>query len=103
MKIDNPTNGLPLHGILSLLSEEEVVRLSAAGTATRLSDGDQYLDLERIDQGVRLATGAIVPSGRVLPRSGVQASTWRKILRQLASYRLATAQFGAGAEQRLVR
>jgi hypothetical protein len=69
--------------ILELLSDEEVARVSAAETATGLVDGDEYLDLERLDQGVRHAQGSSVAMGSVLPKKAVHDQTWRKILAEL--------------------
>jgi hypothetical protein len=71
--------------VLKLLSDDEVARVSTAETAARLADGDEYLDLEHLDQGVRRADGTATPMGRVLPRKAVHADTWSKILMQLAA------------------
>ena len=71
--------------VLKLLSDDEVASVSTAETATRLSDGDEYLDLEHLDQGVRMAPGVMTPVGRVLPRKAVHESTWTRILARLAS------------------
>ena len=68
--------------ILQLLSDDEVSSVSTAETAARLSDGDEYLDLEQLDQGVQRAHGTTTPMGRVLPRKAVHANTWSKILTQ---------------------
>ena len=73
--------------ILKLLSDEEVARVSTAETAPRLANGDEYLDLERLDQGVRRADGTAPPMGRVLPRKAVHADTWSRILAQLKAPR----------------
>ncbi len=71
--------------ILKMLSSEEVARVSTAESASRLSEGEEYLDLEHLDQGVQRAQAATkVPMGQVLPRSAVGAETWSKILAQLA-------------------
>ena len=70
--------------ILNLLSDHEVACVSTSETAARLSDGDEYLDLEQLDQGVRSARGTTTPMGRVLPRRAVHKETWSKILAQLA-------------------
>jgi hypothetical protein len=75
--------------ILKLLSDDEVSSVSRAETADRLGDGDEYLDLERLDQGVRRAKG-LIPMRRVLPRKAVRESTWLKIVEQLAAFRRAT-------------
>jgi len=68
--------------ILNLLSDAEVAKVSTAETAASLTDGDEYLDLERLELGVRKALGK-QPMSRVLPRKAVQAETWRKILTRL--------------------
>ena len=69
--------------ILSLLSDDEVAGVSTAETAPQLSEGDEYLDLGQLDQGVRRAHGTATPMGRVLPRKAVHETTWGKILTQL--------------------
>lgn len=70
--------------ILKLLSDEEIGSVSTAQTAAGLSAGDQYLDLSRLDQGVRRAVGAPVPMCRVLPKKAVRRATWIQIVAQLA-------------------
>ncbi len=92
MKNDNRTEYVTRDVILKLLSDDEVARVSSAETAARLSDGDEYLDLEHLDQGVRRAAGTAAPMGRVLPRKAVQEGTWTKILTQLKAPSIATAR-----------
>jgi len=70
--------------ILGLLSDEEVARVSTAETAPRLAVGDEFLDLEQLDLGVRRAPAMTAPMGQVLPRKAVHERTWTKILAQLA-------------------
>ena len=69
--------------ILSLLSDDDIASVSNAETAAHLSDGDEYIDLERLDQGVRRAPPSAAVMGRVLPRKAVNEVTWSKILSQL--------------------
>ena len=69
--------------ILKLLSDEEVARVSTAETQVRLADGEEYIDLERIEEGVRQAHGHTVAVGRLLPRSAVRDATWDRIVSQL--------------------
>jgi len=71
--------------ILKLISDDEIASVSMAETA-RLTPGDEYLDLEHLEQGVQRADGTATPIGRVLPRRAVQESTWSKILTQLAPH-----------------
>lgn len=73
--------------IMKLLSDEDIARVSTAETAVRLTNGDEYLDLEALDQGVRHADGTAAPMGRVLPRKAVHADTWNAILKHLAASR----------------
>ncbi len=69
--------------ILELLSDEEVAKVSTAETRVRLADGDEYVDLEHLEQGVRQAHGEATAMGRVLPRSAVRDATWAKIVSQV--------------------
>ena len=71
--------------VLNLLSDDEIASVSNAETAARLSDDDEYIDLEQLDQGVRRAPAGAAIMGRVLPRKAVRETTWSKILTQLSS------------------
>jgi hypothetical protein len=71
--------------VLNLLSDDEIASVSNAETAARLSDDEEYIDLEQLDQGVRRAPAGAAVMGRVLPRKAVKEITWSKILTQLAS------------------
>jgi hypothetical protein len=72
--------------ILKLLSDEETAKVSAAEATPGLAEGEEYLDLEHLDLGVRRAEAATtkITMGHVLPRSAVSPQTWSKILAQLA-------------------
>lgn len=83
MNSDKRTDYRTRDRILKLLSDEEVARVSSAETAARLSDGDEYLDLEQLDQGVLRAGGVAAKMGQVLPRKSVAGATWDKIVAQL--------------------
>lgn len=78
------------NNVLKLLSDEEVTRVSTAETAAGLAAGDEYLDLEQLEQGVLSAPGPSTPMGRVLPRKSVGDPTWRRILTELATSHPAT-------------
>ncbi len=69
--------------VLRLLSDAEAARVSTAETASELSDGDEYLDLEQLDQGVRRSRSGTSPMGRLLPRKAVSEDTWSQVLAQL--------------------
>jgi hypothetical protein len=73
--------------ILKLLSDDEVASVSTSETVARLADGEEYLDLEHLEQGVRRARrgASAIPMGRVLPRKAIHDDTWGKILKQLAT------------------
>jgi hypothetical protein len=70
--------------MMKLLSDEDVASVSTAETAALLLDGDVYVDLERLEQGVRRARGATTPIRPVLPKKAVQEKTWKSVLEQLA-------------------
>jgi hypothetical protein len=81
--------------ILKLLSDDEAASVSTAETAARILDGEEYLDLERINQGVQRAGGTTRPMAFVLPRKGMRVDTWRKILKRLAVPHIAAARSNA--------
>jgi hypothetical protein len=83
MKNDNRSQYVTRESILLLLSDDEVAAVATAETATRLPDGDEYLDMEQLDQGVQRAHQEKTPMGRVLPKKSVHEDTWQKILKQL--------------------
>jgi len=70
--------------ILELLTDEEVAKVSTAETATALAEGAEYVNLERLAEGVSRADGEATPPGRVLTRAAVMPDTWNKILTALA-------------------
>lgn len=78
--------------ILKLLTDDDISRVTMAETAECLSDGDEYVDLEELDQGVRRALGATTPMGNVLPRKAVHENTWHDILAVLAAPRMVAAR-----------
>jgi hypothetical protein len=69
--------------ILKLLSEGEVASVSTPETTACLADGDEYLDLQQLHEGVQCAGSSAAPMGQVLPRKSIHESTWAKILSQL--------------------
>jgi hypothetical protein len=71
------------NSILSLLSDDEVARVSTAEAAAHLLDGDEYIDLGQLEQGVKRSVGPAAPLGRVLPRKAVHENTWSKIVTEL--------------------
>ena len=72
--------------ILKLLSNDEVARVSAAEAAFSLANGDEYFDLEHLDQGALRAKAATkVTMGHVVPCSAVSNDTWSKILAQFVA------------------
>jgi hypothetical protein len=69
--------------ILGLLSEGEVANVGTANAKAQLGNGDEYLDLEQLQQGVQRAKIGVTPMGHVLPRKAIYEDTWRRVLRQL--------------------
>lgn len=77
------TANLDRAGILALLSDEENERVSNAEAGFRLTDDDEYLDLEQVERGTQRAKGTVGSLGRVIPRSAVHRDTWTKIMASL--------------------
>lgn len=69
--------------ILKLLTDAEVARVLRAGTGQCLRSGDEYVDLNQLDRGVRRVGRKMSPTGLVLARKGVAESTWLEITEQL--------------------
>jgi hypothetical protein len=72
--------------VLAFLSDDERRSLAAAPTH-RFAAGDEFLDLEKLDEGVRTAQGSGPPVVGLLPRSAVHESTWKEVLSYLDSMR----------------
>jgi hypothetical protein len=84
MNNDRQAESLTREGFWRLISDDEVGSARAVEAAVRLSDGDEYLDLRRLAEGVRKARGAAVPTEHLLPRKAVHGDTWARIVAQLA-------------------
>jgi hypothetical protein len=85
MRTGNKSPHLTRVGVLEMLSEEEVASVGRAESAAVLADGDVYVDLARLDQGVRRARGATTPLRPVLPKKAVHEDTWRSLVEHLAA------------------
>jgi len=85
MKNDQRTTYVTRDTILQLLSDDELARVSTAEAGPPLSTGDEFVDLEHLDDGVRRAGVAIARTGHLLPRKSVHGSTWAKIVTQLSA------------------
>ena len=83
MKNDNRSQYITRDSILKLLSDDEIAKVTTAETAVRLTDGDEFIDLEQFNLGVQRAPSNQTPMGRVLPKKSVHAGTWAKIVAQL--------------------
>jgi len=80
--------------VLSLLTDAENASVSNA-ESTRLSEGEEYLDLQQLDSGVRRALAMTTVTGNALPRRAVHDDTWKKILALLSQSRIARASSSA--------
>ena len=69
--------------ILMLLSDDEVASVSAAEATYHPVEGEEYLDLEHLDQGVRSSFGTTATMSHLLLRRSVHDDTWKKIQEQL--------------------
>lgn len=71
--------------VLMLLDDEELARATTSENKPRLLDGDEYVELDHLDRGVRRAHGSRTPMHRVIPRWSVHPTTWDLILSKLSS------------------
>ena len=70
--------------IMSLMSDEEVALVSTTESAAKLSDSEEYLDLQHLERGVQRATSTTkIVMGHTIARRAVHPETWDKILAQL--------------------
>ena len=95
MQNEQRSQYLNRRGILSLLTDEEIAQVSKEDAAVPLSEGDEYLDLGELEQGVRQAHGAALSMRLVLPKKVVHADTWSEILVQLEMLPRAKPDSGA--------
>ena len=73
-------------GILKLLSDDEIARVSTTEAGPPLAKGDEYVDLQHLYLGVRRMEANIqIKMGEVLPRRAVRDSTWSQICARIAS------------------
>ncbi len=84
MKTEQKNALVTRDAILKLLSDQETASVSTVETQASLADGDEYIDLEQLDQGVRKAAGSNVAMGRILAKKAVHQDTWRKILNMIS-------------------
>jgi hypothetical protein len=95
VKKHSKTGQVAREKILMLLSDEEVAKVSNIEETARLLEGEEYLDLEELGQGIRNDFGtSATPMGHVLPRRAVHPATWTKILEQVAVLHAASPQIG---------
>jgi hypothetical protein len=69
--------------ILDLLSDTEVASVTTSSTTRDLHPGEEFIDLEHVELGVRRASGVAPPPGYVLPRCAVSDSTWHLVVSRL--------------------
>lgn len=71
--------------ILGLLSNAELANVSMTESTASLASGEDYLDLQNLDLGVRQANRDPIFLGAILTRRSVHATTWTHILAKLAA------------------
>ena len=83
MTNDSRAEYVTREGVWKLISDDEASEC-VDETGARLSDGDEYLDLRHLAEGVRRAKGRATSMGHLLPRKAVDEATWTRIVMQLA-------------------
>jgi hypothetical protein len=92
------TDCVSRESILNLLSDDEFASMSKAEATAGLADGEEYLDLEQVDHGIRRALGTTAPGGQVLQRKALRETTWTKILTKLSAPRITRAHSDASSK-----
>ena len=72
--------------LLSLLSDDEVARVSTTEASPRLENNEEYIDLLHLSEGVRtVSASSVLTMGHVLARNSVGKETWTRICSRLTS------------------
>ena len=85
MTSDRRDRNLTRANILDALPEEEASRVIASESTQPLGDNDVYVDLLRLDQGVRRARGETQPVRPVLPKKAISEKTWGTIVQHITA------------------
>ena len=70
--------------IMNALSDEEISRVSNAESVVQLANGEEYLDLAELEQGVRKSIGVNLNLNNAITRKAVHQDTWNTIVSLLA-------------------
>lgn len=70
---------------LELLSAAELASIRKVEAEAALDEGEEYLDLKRLDLGVVKAAGTQTSIGCILPRRCLHPSTWASIVAELSA------------------
>jgi hypothetical protein len=89
MSNDSRPHHVTREKILRLLSDDEIASASTAEATARPLEGEEFLDLEDLNQGVRSAEGPTPTMSHLLLRRSVHGDTWTKILAQLTAFQAA--------------
>jgi len=85
MTSDKRTIFLTRDGVMRLLADDEQKSVKSLQASTRLGPGEEYLDLEKLDQGALRGPNATTPMGNVLPKRALRPATWSKIVALIAA------------------
>lgn len=80
-----------------MLSDEEIAMVGSAETTARPLDGEEYLDLAALNQGVQNQPATPIFSRRILLRRSIHKDIWNKVLKQLPDSRTTGQRWPAGS------
>ena len=66
--------------VLALLTDEETARVSNVEAGYQLTHGDEYVDLDHLDEGLQHARGTVGSLGTIVTKKSVQHDTWSRII-----------------------
>ena len=77
---------LTREALLSLLSDDEVARVSTTEASQRLENNEEYIDLFHLWEGLlTVNASSVLKMGHLLARNSVGKETWTKICSRLTS------------------
>jgi hypothetical protein len=80
MKSDKRAEFVTRDGVMRLLADDERKSVKVVEKGSSLARGEEYLDLEHLELGVRRGPVTTTPMSDVLPKRALRPATWSKIM-----------------------
>lgn len=76
------TAPLTRDALIALLGPDDVANIRAAEAAASLEEGEEYLDLNHLEHGVRRVSDHTASVTNVLPKRAISERVWQMLLAQ---------------------